>query len=111
MKSIILLVVVVFGVAANANCNEISATITKTSHFTVITCSPLGDEEIERAYLSLYASDNQPLSFSQREMNVSYDNKASYILRGTHDTIEGKCKFILAGDKTILREDFLASIK
>ena len=99
MKSIIFLVVVIFGLAANASCDEISAIITKTSHFTIITCSPSGNEEIEKAYLTLYASEEQPLSFNRRKMNVSYENKASYVLRGNYDVIKGKCKFVLAGNK------------
>ncbi|MCK4839363.1 MAG: hypothetical protein KAS94_11225 [Desulfobulbaceae bacterium] len=111
MKSIIFLVVVIFGVATNASCTEISATIIKTSHYTIITCSPVGAGEIEKAYLSIYATEDQPLSFSRQKMNVSYDNKASYVLRGTHAVIEGECKFVLAGNNKILREEFLASIK
>lgn len=111
MKTIIFTVVVVLSLSAAASCEEIIATVTKTSHYTVITCSPSGDEEVEEAYLTLHASDGQPLSFSLREMNIAYDNTASYVLKGTHDVIEGKCKFILSGNKRVLRESFLVSMK
>ena len=108
MKSIIWGVLVILIVAANGSCDEISATITKTSHHTVITCSPQGDEEVEKAYLTLYTSEEQPLSFSWQKMKVSYENTASYVLQGSHDVILGKCKLILAGNKEILGEEFIA---
>lgn len=111
MKTIIFAVVIVLGLSAAASCEEIKATVTTTSHYTVITCSPSGGEEIEKAYLTLYASDGQPLSFSMREMNIAYDNTASYVLKGNHDVVEGKCKFVLFGNNKILRESFLVGMK
>ena len=111
MKGIILGVLVIWGVAGNAYCAEITATITKTGKSSIITCSPVGSGEIEKAYLTIYASDDQPLSFNRQEMNVSYDNKATYELPGIYDVLEGKCKFIMADrSNKILREEFLVSM-
>ena len=112
MKIIVFLLVVVLGMANNAVCDEINASITKAGNNTIVTCSPMEDREIEKAYLTLYSSDNQPLYVNRREMNVSYDNNATYELSGGHYVLEGKCKFVLArGKKKILRGEFLVSMK
>ena len=99
---------VIFGVVTNASCNEINTTITKTSYHTIITCSPQGDEKVGKAYFTLYATQDQPLSLSRQKMKVSYDNKASYVLRGNYDIIKGECNFVLADNKNEGQKEFLA---
>ncbi len=112
MKSVIFLVALIIGVVGNANGTEIHTTMTEVGGNTMITCVPDGKREVEKAYISLYASDGQELFISRQEMKVSYENVANFELPGIHHVLEGKCKFILAkGDVKILREDFLISLK
>ncbi len=112
MKTFALLVALIMGMVINANGAEIHATMNEIEGNTMITCAPDGDVEIEKAYISLYVSDGQELFISRREMEISYDNVATYELAGTHDTIEGKCKFIFSeGDKIIARGIFTISMK
>ncbi len=112
MKTFALLIALIMGMVINANGAVIHATMSEIDGNTMITCVPHGDEEIGKAYISLYVSDGQELFISRRKMEVSYDNVATYELPGTHDTIEGKCKFIFsAGDKKIARESFTISMK
>lgn len=111
MRSLIILVAVIVGLVGNANSSEIHTTMTEVDGNTRITCVPSGDGEVEKAYISLYVSDGQELSISRREMEVSYDNVATYELSGTYDAIEGKCKFIMSeGDIKIAREEFSISM-
>ncbi|MCK5505291.1 MAG: hypothetical protein KAJ10_09015 [Thermodesulfovibrionia bacterium] len=112
MKSVIFLLAVLVCVVGNANGSEIHATMTEADGNTMITCVPNGYGEVEKAYISLYVSDGQELFISRQEMEVSYENVATYELSGTHAVLEGKCKFIFArGNLRILREDFLVSMK
>ncbi len=112
MKSAILGVAFIIGVVGNAYATEIHTTMTAVGGNTMITCIPEGQREVEKAYISLYASDGQELFISRQEMQVSFENVANYELPGIHHVVEGKCKFILArGDAKILREDFLISLK
>lgn len=68
-------------------------------------------ERLKKAYLTLYVSNGQELFISPREMEVSYENVATYELSGTHDAIKGRCKFILSdGDLKIAREEFSISM-
>ena len=111
MKSIIILIAIIAGVTSNATATEIHATMSKTDGNTMITCVPDISGELEKAYISLYVSDNQELFISRKEMEVSYDNVATYILQGNHDIVEGKCKFVFSrGDKSIVRENFTLSM-
>lgn len=112
MKSIIFLVAMIVGLASSANCTEIHTSMTEANGNTMITCVPGGSEEVEKAFLTLYVSDGQELFISRREMEVSYDNVATYELAGLHDAIEGKCKFVFSeGDNLISREEFSISMK
>ena len=111
MKTFALLVALIMGMVVNANGTEIHATMNEIGGDTMITCVPHADVEIEKAYISLYVSDGQELFISRREMEVSYDNVATYELSGTHNTVEGKCKFIMSeGDIKITREEFAISM-
>ena len=111
MKSLIILVAVIAGMAGNANSAEIHTTMTEVDGNTMITCVSIGDGEVEKAYISLYVSDGQELFISRREMEVSYDNVATYELSGTRNTVEGKCKFIMSeGNIKIAREEFSLSM-
>ncbi|MEN8142892.1 MAG: hypothetical protein ABFQ82_04770 [Thermodesulfobacteriota bacterium] len=112
MKSIIFLVAMIVGMTGSANCTEIQTTMTGVNGNTMITCVPNGSGEVEKAYLTLYVSDGQELNISRREMEISYDNIATYEFPGLHDAIEGKCKFVFSeGDETIIREEFSISMK
>lgn len=112
MKSFIILIAMIAGVTSNATGTEIHATMTEVDGSTIITCVSDEYREIEKAYISLYVSDGQELFITRREMEVSYENTATYKLPGTHNVLEGKCKFIFArGDAKILRDDFLISMK
>ena len=111
MRSLIILLAMIVGLAGNANSGEIQTTMTEVDGNTMITCVSNGDGEVEKAYISLYVSDGQELFISRREMEVSYDNVATYELSGTHNTVEGKCKFIMSEDDIkITREEFTISM-
>lgn len=111
MKSVIFLVALLAGIVGTANGAEIHTSMTEVDGNTMITCVPNGDEDVEKAYLTLYVSDGQKLFISRREMEVSYENVATYELPGTHDAIKGRCKFILSdGDIKIAREEFSISM-
>lgn len=90
----------------------IMARVEKTGDNTLIYCTTLNGDEIERAFLTLYESDAAALAVVNREMEVSSDNIASYELPGQHDSIDGKCKFYLTeGSARITRGEFSLSMR
>ncbi|MEN8142122.1 MAG: hypothetical protein ABFQ82_00825 [Thermodesulfobacteriota bacterium] len=83
--------------AANVNAGDLQVITEEISGNTFITCLPFGEREIERAYITIYDCSTSRVSARKREMEVSYDNEATYTLPGVHQGIEGTCKVIMAG--------------
>ena len=110
MKVVIWMIVVVLGTVCNVDAAKIQAGMTASGNNTLITCVPQVEGEVEKAYLSLYSTNGHEVFLNRKEMEVSFENVATYVLPGTHEELEGKCKIIIAGgDVKILREDFSLS--
>ena len=108
MKALFLVAVMCFGLAGVVDGREIQADINERDGKTIISCMVNGhDIDIRKAQIFLYVSNGVEFATGLQEMEVSYENVASYELPGTYDAIEGKCKLIMLGeDKKVAREEF-----
>ena len=75
---------------------------------TFISCMVSGQNvEVRKAQIFLYLSNGVEIATGLQEMEVSYENIASYEMPGTYNVIEGKCKLImLEEDRKVAREEF-----
>ena len=112
MKIIVLLVALIMGMVINANGSGIYTSVSESDGNTVISCIPFGTKgDITKARVFLYVSNGVSFETGIQPMDVSYENIASYVLPGTYDVVEGRCKFImLEEDKKVTREEFIVSM-
>ena len=66
---------------------------------TVLSCVPTGGGAIDKAYVSIYSADNS--SSDRQEMEISVDNRATYVMPGVHEKVEGRCKFFMADNSGV----------
>ena len=112
MRHLVLVAMLSLWLVGSATADEIHANIEKIDGDTVVSCSPLQKGDIDRAYFTLYETDDNVLSVSRQEMTVSRDNIATYRLPGIHNVVGGICKFIMVdANPKITRGDFLISMK
>ena len=101
---------------------EINASAELKGDNTVISCAPVEGGTIDRAYVSILSAASG--SGERQAMEVSVDNRATYVLAGVHEKIEVRCKFFMAsnsgvGDmpstekssRTTLQEEFSLAAK
>ena len=78
---------------------EISASAELKGDNTVISCTPVAGGSIDRAYISILSATSG--SGERHEMEVSVNNRATYVLAGVHEKIEVRCKFFMANNSGV----------
>jgi len=112
MRYLTIAMLLVLFMSLKVEASEVVALAKIVDGNTLISCSPATGGEFDKAFLILYENDGNYLAIRRREMDVSYDNEATYILEGTHDIIEGKCKFFMSeGADRISRGEFKISMR
>ena len=74
---------------------ELTATAEVKDGNTLISCISNNGGSIVKAYISIFGVNEDP-SQGRKEMEVSVDNKATYLMPGVHRKIEGRCKLFMA---------------
>ncbi|NTV13872.1 MAG: hypothetical protein HGA96_08100 [Desulfobulbaceae bacterium] len=88
-------------VAGSAWSAEIVAEKKEQGADTIIYCSPTSSERITRAYITIFQTSAGMPQVVREEMEVSADgNKASYVLTGRHQKIDGRCRMLVDSDAT-----------
>ena len=108
MKASLVVLAISLVLAGSVEGREIWADISEQDGKTVISCMVNGQNiDVRKAQIFLYLSNGVEFATGLQEMEVSYENIASYELPGTYNAIEGKCKLImLEEDKKVAREEF-----
>lgn len=79
---------------------EINASAEVKGDNTVISCTPVAGGSIDRAYISILSAASG--SGERQEMEVSVDNRATYVLAGVHEKIEVRCKFFMTNNSGVV---------
>ena len=82
--------------ASAVSADEITASAEVKGDNTVISCVPVEGGSIDKAYISIYSAAGG--SSDRQEMDVSVDDRATYVLSGVPERIEGRCKLFMAAN-------------
>jgi hypothetical protein len=93
MKLITFTLAVFIASTVHAMAGEINVTAKAEDGNTVITCTPSEPGNIDKAYIVLYEEGKGKAARSS--MEVSVDNKATYILPGELSQVEGRCRIFM----------------
>ncbi|MEN8142024.1 MAG: hypothetical protein ABFQ82_00330 [Thermodesulfobacteriota bacterium] len=72
---------------------EINITAQVVGGNTMITCTPAESGSIDKAYITVYQDGKS--SAERNSMEISVDNKATYLLSGAHAKVEGRCRIFM----------------
>ena len=116
MKTAILMIaLIIIGTTSNATASGINASVSEANGNTIISCVPNDKHgDIKKARIFLYIAEEDEIFFATgiQEMDVSYENVASYELPGTYDQVKGTCKFItINGQSKVSRQQFAVSMR
>ena len=105
-----------------AGAGEIMASAEVVNGNTVITCTPTESGSIDKAYITVYQDGKS--SAERQSMEISVDNKATYLLSGVHSKLEGRCRIFMLkksglrvmpsreeADRGVLTEEFSLEVK
>ena len=79
---------------------EINASAELKGDNTLISCTPVEGGSIDRAYISILSAASG--SGERQAMEVSVDNRATYVLAGVHEKVEVRCKFFMANNSGVV---------
>jgi hypothetical protein len=74
--------------------DEINVSVEVQGSNTVVSCIPAGGGSIDKAYVSIFNAIDG--STERQEMDLSVDNRATYVLSGVPKKVEGRCKIFMA---------------
>lgn len=95
MKLIALTTILILLLSGTVIAEELTATAEVINGNTLISCVPDNGGNIDRAYISIFETKEGSDS-ARNKMEISVDNKATYLLPGVHSKIEGRCKLFMA---------------
>ena len=93
MKLIAFTLAVFISLTGSAVAGEINVTANVEDGNTVITCTPSEPGNIDKAYIVLYEEGKGKAE--RDSMEISVDNKATYLLPGVLSKVEGRCKIFM----------------
>jgi len=102
MKIICLVLFLLVVAVTQVNGSEITTTVEERDGNTYVVCTANGGGDVSKAYITVYGDGSKEPLVLRGEMDLSVENRATYMLSGLYRHISGKCKMFLAEKGGIL---------